>query len=147
MYKRRGLWSQNQGRPNLAKSCKWLATDSTFTQVAVLPWHYVVVLPDPFRGWGHGGILRRPNSWATTQGLGQRFHAPRSGQVVPKMVRQRDDNPEGGELYPAPTSHRLIVVVQFPLLFRVVDQNGEATFSGHSQSSGIWQYVAEMDIA
>jgi len=28
----------------------------------------------------------------------------------------------------APTSRRLIVVTQFPLLYRVVDRNSEATF-------------------
>jgi len=32
----------------------------------------VVVLPDPFRGIGRGGIPRRPNSPVTPQGLDQR---------------------------------------------------------------------------
>jgi len=44
------------------------------------------------------------------------------------------ENPEGGELDPpddadnAPTSRRLIVVMQSPILFQVVGQNGETTF-------------------
>jgi len=32
--------SNPKGRPNLTPRCKWLATASTSTQVAVLPWCY-----------------------------------------------------------------------------------------------------------
>jgi len=45
-----------------------------------------VVLPDPFRGMGHGETPRRPNSRGTPQGLDQRS---KMKEVVPKMARRR----------------------------------------------------------
>jgi len=40
--------------------------------------------PTPFKGWRSGRIPRRPNSWATPQGLDQRSKNRR----VPKMARR-----------------------------------------------------------
>ena len=46
----------------------------------------VVVLPDPFRGMGHGGTPRRPNSRATPQGLD---HRSRIEREEPKIDLRR----------------------------------------------------------
>ena len=53
-------------------------------------WHrlmtVVVVLPDPFEGWGRGGTPRRPNSRATPQGLD---HRSRIEREEPKIDLRR----------------------------------------------------------
>jgi len=78
----------------------------------------VVVLPDPIQE------MRTRKNFADTQQSGHTLQdldlELKMEEAIPKMARRRGsdaDNPEGG----APTSRRLIVVVQSPLLHRVVD--------------------------
>jgi len=66
----------------------WIKTwtdDAVIQKIAKMK-SFVVVLPDPFEGWGRGGTPRRPSSRATPEGLNQRS---KMEEVVPKMACRR----------------------------------------------------------
>ena len=80
----------NDAEVSVKKSTSLVTIFSDDDSHSEINWHQlmtvVVVLPDPFRGWGRGGTPRRPNSRATPQGLD---HRSRIEREEPKIDLQR----------------------------------------------------------